>query len=184
MKLLVTRHGETDFNVQKRYAGSTDVPLNARGLEQAQALAQRLINQPLDVIVVSPLTRARQTADAVHRLRPELPVVVMEEFAERNVGVYEGLTGAEIQQRYPQLWARGCTRRTDDAPDGGETVRQLDQRIARGLAKLKEAYADKTVLLVCHGGVSKAINRQMTGLSYDEMYDFVLGNGEVAEYMG
>ncbi len=182
MKLLVTRHGETDFNVQRRYAGLTDVPLNARGMEQAQQLAQRLADQSLDVIVVSPLTRARQTAEAVQLLHPETPLVVMEDFAERHLGVYEGLTGEEARQRYPELWARYCTRQTDDAPDGGETIRQLDERVARGLTKLKEAYAGKTVLLVCHGGVSKVINRQMTGLCYEDMYDFVLGNGEVVVY--
>jgi len=182
MILYVVRHGETQFNVEKRYAGQTDVPLNERGIEQAKELAKKLAEEPFDLIVTSPLQRARVTAEQICAYHKEIPLIEMDEFREVCVGVYEGLTGAEAQERYPDLWARKCTRQLDDAPTGGETTRQVDIRVAKGLAILKEKYPEKRVLLVCHGFVSRAINRQMRGLSFDEMHEFSLGNCEVVAY--
>jgi len=182
MILYVVRHGETQFNVEKRYAGQTDVPLNERGLEQARELAMKLAEEPFNVIVTSPLQRARVTAEQIRAYHKEVPLVVMEEFQEVCVGVYEGLTGKEAQERYPELWARKCTRQLDDAPTGGETTRQCDVRVAKGIATLKENYPDKKVLLVCHGFVSRIINRQMKGLSFEDMHEFSLGNCEVVKY--
>lgn len=182
MMLYVVRHGETQFNVEKRYAGQTDVPLNERGIEQAKELAKKLAEEPFDVIVTSSLQRAQATAEQICVYHKEVPLVVMEEFREVCVGVYEGLTRVEVQERYPELWARNCTRQSDDAPTGGETIRQCDTRVAKGVAMLKEKYPDKKVLLVCHGFVSRTINRQMKGLSFEEMHEFSLGNCEVVTY--
>lgn len=182
MILYVVRHGETQFNVEKRYAGQTDVSLNERGIEQAKKLAEKLEGEQFDVIVTSPLQRARATAEQIRIYHKEIPLVVMEEFREVCVGVYEGLTREEVQEQYPDLWARNCTRQLDDAPTGGETARQVDSRVAKGLAILKEKYPEKRVLLVCHGFVSRAINRQLRGLSFEEMHGFSLGNCEVVTY--
>lgn len=182
MMLYVVRHGETQFNVEKRYAGQTDVPLNERGIQQAQELAKKLAEDYFDVIVTSPLQRARTTAEQIRAYHKDIPLIVMDEFREVCVGVYEGLTGAEAQERYPDLWARKCTRQADDAPTGGETARQVDSRVAKGLGVLKEKYPDKRILLVCHGFVSRTINRQMKGLSFEEMHEFSLGNCEVVTY--
>lgn len=182
MILYVVRHGETQFNVEKRYAGQTDVPLNERGIEQAKALAKKLVGEPFDVIVTSSLLRARMTAEEVAEYHKEIPFVVMDEFREVCVGVYEGLTREEVQERYPELWARNCTRQLDDAPTGGETTRQVGIRVAKGLEILKKKYPEKRVLLVCHGFVSRVINRQLRGLSFEEMHGFSLGNCEVVKY--
>ena len=189
MILYVTRHGETDFNVEKRYTGSTDIPLNAKGLRQAEELANRLSDIKFDVIVSSHLLRARQTAEII-RKSVESPMVIMEEFAEVNIGVYEGLTREEAQAQYPEIWARQAeiyattgARPIDDAPTGGETLRQFDARITGGLAKLKAMYAESKVLLVCHGFVARVINRQLMGLSFSDMDTFTLGNCEVVEYV-
>lgn len=182
MILYVVRHGETQFNVEKRYVGQTDVPLNERGIEQAKELAKKLAEEPFDLIVTSSLLRARMTAEQVAEYHKEIPFLVMDEFREVCVGVYEGLTREEVQGRYPELWARKCTRQVDDAPTCGETARQVDTRVAKGIAELKELYPDKKVLLVCHGFVSRTINRQMRGISFEEMHEFSLGNCEVVTY--
>lgn len=182
MILYVVRHGETQFNVEKRYAGQTDVPLNERGIEQAKGLAKKLEKEPFDVIVTSSLLRARMTAEQMAEYHKEIPFVIMNEFREVCVGVYEGLTREEVQERYPELWTRNCTRQLDDAPTGGETTRQVDARVAKGLAILKEKYPEKRVLLVCHGFVSRVINRQLRGLSFEKMHEFSLGNCEVIQY--
>lgn len=84
MILYVTRHGETDYNVQKRYTGSTDIPLNIKGMQQAEDLANKLAIIKFDIIISSPLLRAKQTAEIIHKLF-NVPIVIMEEFSEINV---------------------------------------------------------------------------------------------------
>ena len=182
MHLYVARHGETDNNVQGRYAGSIDVPLNQNGLQQAEVLAQKLAGITFDVIVSSPMARARMTAETIFVYHPETPLEVIKHFAERSVGVFEGLTREEAKEQYSELFNRWCTRQLDDAPTGGETNRQFETRVISGLEELKLRYWDKTVLLVCHGFVSRMINKLLKGLSYDEMHGFTLNNCEVAEY--
>ena len=183
IKLYVVRHGKTDFNVEGRYAGSTDVPLNKTGISQAEELADKLklSDMKFDVVISSPLLRARQTADIVCSALKN-SYVIIEQFAERNVGVYEGLTQREAMKKYPELWRRQCTRQLDDAPTKGETIRQFDARIIDGLDILRRDYKNKRVLLIAHGFVSRAINRYCMNLSFDEMHSFLLDNCEVAEY--
>ena len=136
MIVYVTRHGETDYNLQGRYTGSTDIPLNKNGLLQAQELARKLASVEFDIIISSPLLRAKQTAEIIHK-SSNVPIIVIDEFAEINVGVYEGLTREEAQTQYPDIWARLGSRPPDDAPTGGETHKQVDVRIAAGIIKLK-----------------------------------------------
>ena len=168
MILYVTRHGETDYNAQGRYSGSTDVPLNETGIRQAKELAKKLSVVKFDVVVSSPMLRARQTADIVCDVL-NMDYIIYPQFAERNVGVYEGLTRAEIIKHYPDLWARKCTSQLDDAPTGGETIRQACARIDEGMGKLKREYPDKTVLLICHGFTSRAVNRYCNNITIEEM---------------
>lgn len=168
MILYVTRHGETEYNAQGRYAGSTDIPLNETGIRQAHELAMRLQDIKYDITACSPMLRARQTADIVCAALG-MNYTVYPEFAERSVGVYEGLTKEEIMQRYPELWARKCTSQPDDAPTGGETIRQACARVDKGMDRLLKEFTDKTVLLVCHGFTARAVNRYCLGLSFEEM---------------
>jgi probable phosphoglycerate mutase len=182
MTLYVTRHGETDYNVQGRYAGTTDTPLNGNGLRQAEELAVKLSSADLNVIVSSPLLRARQTADIIRKAFG-VPLTVMEEFAEINLGVYEGLTREEAQTRYPDMWARLSSRPPDVAPDGGETHRQFDAKVAAGMEKLKSMYNNSNVLLVCHALTARVINRQIQGLSFEDMHKFTIMNCEAVKYI-
>lgn len=184
MVLYVVRHGEIDFNTEKRYAGNTDIPLNKVGIDQAKQLAEKL-NQSsfFDFIITSSLIRAKQTAEIINETR-NIPLIIIDEFKERNLGVFEGLTHEEIKIKYPDLYERKCTRQMDDAPTNGETIREFDERITKALLKLKEEYSEKNVLLVTHGGVSMIINRYYKNLSFDEMYNgFRLGNCEIVKYI-
>ena len=181
MVIYVTRHGETDYNLQNRYAGSTDIALNSKGIQQAKDLADKLAVLKFDIIISSPLSRAKQTAEIINKSF-DVPIVIMDEFSEINVGVYEGLTREEAQTKYPETWARLAGRPLDDAPAGGETVMQFDARIAAGLEKLKIEYSENRLLLVCHGFTARAINRRLTGLSFKDIDTFTLGNCEIVEY--
>ena len=155
--------------------------LNANGLHQAEELARKLASIEFDVIISSPLLRAKQTAEVIHKSFG-VPIICIDEFTEINVGVYEGLTREEAQTQYPDLWARLGSRPSDDAPTGGETHRQVDTRIAAGITKLKAEYNKNKVLLVCHAFAARAINRQLMGLSFENMHTFTLGNCEIVRY--
>jgi len=254
MRIYVTRHGETDYNVQGRYCGSTDIGLNDAGLAQACELAVRLKkmvsaqkmtdipgaagaagvpgipdvpsasgmprvpgipdvpgdadvpimataqsmagitgmpNTPgimFDAVVSSPMLRARQTADIVCEALG-MPYIVYGQFTERDMGVYEGLTKDEAKERYPELWNRQCTSKPDDAPDGGESLRQACARIDEGMERLRGDYRinrdgyDVCVLIICHGFTARAIHRYCQNLSFEEMSGFFLKNCEIAEYI-
>ncbi|MDR0396817.1 MAG: histidine phosphatase family protein [Oscillospiraceae bacterium] len=172
MSIYVVRHGETEHNRQGRFTGSIDAPLNESGRLQAATLARRMFETVrLDAIVSSPMLRALETAraaaDAYH-----LPIETADEFVERNMGVYEGLTVEECRERYPDQFARKPTFKWDDAPEGGETLRQIDARVSRGLDRVLSAHPDKEVMIVCHGVVVMIIGMRLCGLSLDEMRGF------------
>ena len=181
MILYVVRHGESESNLQGKYGGHYDTPLTPKGLGQAKQLAEKLNEINFEIMITSSLIRARQTAQIVNEVF-NVPLVVSDEFKERNMGVYEGLTQEEITEKYPNLWERKCTRQWNDAPTNGETYQQFDERITKALLNLEKEYPEKSVLLVTHGFVSRIINRYYKNLSFDEMHDFDLKNCEIAEY--
>ncbi|MHC8286755.1 histidine phosphatase family protein [Pseudomonas sp. XS1P51] len=176
MHLYVVRHGETWANAEQRYLGSLDPELTERGCEQAQALEAHLPKN-LDVLVVSPRLRARETANILNE-RLNLPVEIMDCFRERDVGVFEGLTQPDARERYPQLWSQNITRRWDVGPTGGESIVDVVERVRDGLVELKSRYPSKTVLLVAHGFVAKTI-RALAKDDFSDFYDWQLSNGNM-----
>ncbi|MDR1704023.1 MAG: histidine phosphatase family protein [Clostridiales bacterium] len=181
MVLYVARHGESEYNVQKRFSGSIDIPLNERGFAQAGELAEKLKEVKLDVIVSSSLLRARQTADTINKYH-NLPINIRKEFVERNFGVFEGLTWDEGRERYPDDWPRFEAMGLDDDPPNGETVYQVNDRVRPALDELLERYPDKNVLLVCHGFTARIIHVWAKGLPLERLHGFILGNCEVVKY--
>jgi broad specificity phosphatase PhoE len=114
LTLLLARHGQTDLNTDERWQGRMDAPLNATGFAQAEQLVLSLPGG-IDALVVSPMLRARQTAEPVARalgLEPTLDA----DFRERDFGLFEGLTADEAAQQYPALAARNVAYRWDEAP--------------------------------------------------------------------
>ena len=181
MILYVVRHGESEANLHGKYSGHYDTPLTPKGLEQAKQLTEKLSEINFKIIISSSLIRARQTAQNINNVF-NVPLIVSDEFKERNMGVYEGLTQNEIIEKFPDLWERKCTRQWNDAPTNGETYQQFDERITKALLNLEKEYPEKSVLLVTHGFVSRVINRYYKSLSFDEMHGFDLGNCEIVEY--
>ncbi|HWI83666.1 histidine phosphatase family protein [Ramlibacter sp.] len=175
MELLVIRHGETEFNRAGRYLGALDPELTDRGKEQAIALRPLLAD--IDVVLCSPLRRARQTAELICAGRALSPVPV-EWLRERHVGVFEGLTRSEAQARFPELWARNITRHWAAAPPGGESIEQVVQRVREGLAELAASCPGRRVALVCHGFVAKVL-RAIGHAGFDDFFDWQLPNAGV-----
>lgn len=175
MKLLVLRHGETAFNIEHRYLGALDPELTERGIEQAQQLA-RILPDDIQHILCSPLLRARQTADIIAQAG-NTKAKVVSAFRERDVGVFEGLTQAQAQQRHPDLWARNITRRWNEAPTGGETIEVVALRVRDGLLQLQQQYDDAPVALVAHGFVAKII-RALSQQNFADLFTWQLANAQ------
>lgn len=179
--LYLARHGETDLNVELRYQGRTDAQLNELGWTQAAQLAERLPTE-ITRIVASPLQRAQQTASVVSRRRG-LPVLTMSEFRERDFGVFEGLNREDAMTRYPELWARNIAQLWDEAPPGGETIREVVQRVEQGLRCLEVGHPGETVLLVAHGFIARAVRYLVLRWPEDDFYlEPMMGNAEFQHY--
>jgi len=145
---LLLRHGQTPMSVQKRYAGRTDAPLTEVGVQQAAAAAKRLASAGLGVIVTSPLRRTVQTAQAVAAVTGAA-VVTDDGFRETDFGAWEGLTFAEVRERWPaeiSAWLAD----PDVAPPGGESFTDVSARVTEALDRVLAARAGQTVLIVSH----------------------------------
>jgi broad specificity phosphatase PhoE/ribonuclease HI len=151
------RHGETALSVEKRFSGQDDATLTDRGRAQAKAAAQRLSELGIDVIVSSPVRRARQTADAV-AAAVGVEVHVEPGFAETDFGEWQGSTFAEVQQRWPDELQRWL----DDpeiAPPGGESQLATERRVVDARHRVLSSYPDLTVVVVSHVTPIKALIR-------------------------
>jgi probable phosphoglycerate mutase len=145
---ILLRHGQTPMSVQKRYAGRSDVPLTDLGVQQAAAAAKRLASVGLDVIVTSPLLRAVQTAEEV-ATATGAPVVTDEGFRETDFGAWEGLTFAEVWERWPaELTAWMADPAV--APPGGESFAEVSERVTDALYRVLAARERQAVLIVSH----------------------------------
>lgn len=181
LTLLVVRHGRTALNIEERYLGVLDPPLDACGVAQASALAGALAGQA-QAIVSSPRRRALQTAEVL-AAASGLPVRVLDAFAERDVGVFEGLTRDEARDAHPALWRQDVTRQWDGAPPGGESIRAVVDRVGRGLDLLRRDYPDRTVVLVAHGFVAKVVRALLLDLSWEDFFRYALQNGAFERYV-
>jgi len=145
------RHGETDWNLGRRLQGHSDRPLNETGRGQAQALAEELADEPLEAVYASDLSRADETARIVANAH-DLEVTTLPELRERHFGTWEGLSDAEIKERFADQIAEGTL-------GDGETREQMDRRVLEALRRIAGAHPDGTVLVVSHGGPLRAVLR-------------------------
>ena len=146
---LLLRHGQTALSTERRFAGRGDIPLTEAGERQAADTAARLAARGgIDVIVTSPLRRARRTADAVSEATG-VPSRVEDGLAETDFGKWEGLTFAEASARWPDelsAWLRSA----DVAPPGGESFAATARRVSAALDRLLAEHQFQTLLLVSH----------------------------------
>ena len=159
--VLLIRHGQTDWNVERRWQGHYDAPLNAAGREQACRLARRLSGWPIEAIYSSDLRRAAETAqilgDAVG-----LTPVLDPAWRELHVGAFEGHTREEIRERFPEAWAR-MSQGFIQAPQG-ESLSELGQRVAPRFEQLLVEHEAQMFAIVSHGATLRSLLGHVLGL--------------------
>jgi probable phosphoglycerate mutase len=169
LALRLIRHGQTDWNVQSRFQGQVDVPLNALGQAQAQRLAMRLKVEPAEPLVVSDLLRTRQTAQAIEPIW-SVQAQPSASWREQSFGILEGLVAQDIERQYPQEWRQWLSYRSDYVPPGGESFQMLDARIrqaVREVVSLCEKMKLPSCTVVTHGAVLDVIWRWVHGLDLE-----------------
>jgi len=169
--IVLVRHGVTDWNLDRRFQGQIDIPLNDEGRRQAELTGRRLASDPererIAAVHTSDLSRAAQTAEPIARALG-LPLHADPALRERNYGAFEGRTHDELAQQEVEAWARWRAREPDfDLPGGGESLRAFHARVERALLGLAGRYPSATVVAVAHGGVLDCAFRIAAGLPLD-----------------
>jgi len=174
-RIILVRHGQTDWNRDDRFRGHADVPLNATGVAQAQATGQRVAEewQPV-AIYSSPLTRAKDTGQTIadHLEKPKqtrIPVQVIPDLADFDFGNWQGLTPEEAKQRWPaEIEAWYASPQIVHIP-GGETLQDLRERAMKVIRNLVSRHPGETIAVVSHTDVNRIILLDMLSLK-DEYF--------------
>jgi broad specificity phosphatase PhoE len=181
LHLMLVRHGESEWNAQRRYQGQSDVPLSALGRRQVELIAEQLAGDKIDAIYASDLVRAWQTASAIAE-KIGLEISPEPRLRELKFGILEGLTFDEAQAQYPQMiaaWLDDFNR----PPEGAETIDLFNARVVSLLDELKQKHDEQTVLLVAHGGSLSEILRVALGLSREKRWYLEMGNASLSEIL-
>lgn len=178
MAIYVIRHGQTDYNVRKVFQGQTDIPLNEVGIQQAKETAKKFEKLNIDAILVSPLTRAKQTAQCVSEITG-VPLTIEEGLIERSFGEMEGHHNREdcnigMLLDYDKNY-NIC---------GVEPIQTLFKRVYSCMDDIIKRFENKDVVLVTHAGVAQAIECYFNGLPQDkDIAAVTLKNAEVRTYI-
>ena len=177
-RIIAVRHGETAWNVDARIQGHLDIPLNATGLWQAHQLARALAAEPIAAIYASDLQRAHATAQAVASATGA-PLVADPGLRERSFGALQGRTFAQIEAEHPEEALRWRKRDPHFAPEGGESLVVLRERIADTTHRLAAQHAGALVVLVAHGGVLDVLYRLATRQELQAPRTWLLTNAAI-----
>ncbi|MFH2011128.1 MAG: histidine phosphatase family protein [Pseudomonadota bacterium] len=164
-RIILIRHGETDWNKEQVFRGRIDVPLNSVGLEQAKVTGEALRNYRIDAIYSSPLSRAMKTAEAVAAFHPDISVKEAEGFIDIDFGKWQGIPHNRVQEEYRELYNK-WEREPDivKMPDG-ESLDDVKLRSMGALNNIFVNHDNKTVAIASHRVVNKVILCSVLGLT-------------------
>ena len=176
MEILLTRHGQTEWNLLKKVQGKADIELNEKGIKQAEETRKFLKNEEIDLILCSPLKRAVQTAEIINQER-NIRMIIDERVSERDFGEFEGMSNTNFD--FNAFWSYRQNLKYDKA----ENIRDFFVRVYNFLDSIKNEYAGKRILIVAHGGISIPVKCYFEGIPNTEtLLPLCLGNCEVAKY--
>ena len=177
-RIVVIRHGETSWNVATRIQGHRDIALNDTGRWQAAQVARALGSEPIAAVYASDLMRAHATGASIADAAGA-PLHAEPGLRERNFGMLEGRTFAEIEADLPEQAQRWRKRDPHFAPEGGESLTLLQARIAEITARLAARHLGEQIVLVAHGGVLDVLYRLATGQALQAPRTWLLTNAAI-----
>jgi len=153
-KLIIVRHGITDWSVEKRYCGRTDIPLNNSGKKQAAELCRVLSSEKIDAVYTSSAKRAHEFAKIAFE---KLPIAVMPELNEMAFGIFEGLTYDEIMRKHHEIYTKWIEDPSGEDIPEGESMGDFKKRIESAFKKIIRHGENKTSAVITHAGTIKMI---------------------------
>lgn len=181
-RIIAIRHGETAWNVETRLQGHLDIGLNTRGQWQAERAAEALADEEIAAIYTSDLVRARTTAQAIADKATRLgerQLHLVLGLRERGFGIFEGQTYAQVASDWPEESRRWRQREPDFAPQGGESLVQVRDRVAATVNTIAAQHIGEQIVLVAHGGVMDALYRLATRQEIEAPRTWDLGNAAI-----
>ncbi len=178
-KLLLVRHGETELNSSQRYWGKTDVGLGAVGLKQAEHLRDRLSAEKIDFVYSSQLRRALVTAQTIALIH-NINVVSCSELNEIDFGELEGLNFSEVNGKYPEVARQWMQRSPELAYPEGESLSQLEKRVAEFRTRLARHADSDIILIVAHSGVLRTLICQLLDLKISDRWKIRVDLGSLS----
>jgi probable phosphoglycerate mutase len=172
--IIIVRHGQTQWNIRKIRQGHLDSELTEKGIAQARALGERLARENFTALYSSDLGRAVQTARMIMCVTGH-EIVTDSRLRERHLGIFQGLSGDEIQERHPEEYRLHRTLGPDYVIPGGESVRQQVARNVRCLDEIAEKHRGEKVVVVTHGGVVSGLFRYVLNIPLEapRRFEFV-----------
>jgi alpha-ribazole phosphatase len=180
-RLLLVRHGETEWNRQKRFQGQRDIPLNEFGRQQVSVLSRRLKNEAINALYTSDLSRAWETAKSISTINGELVMIKDSRLREMNFGEWEGLTWAEIREKDPSVMENWSKYLAEKGPPGGETLFRFSERILKFSEEINKTHLDETVLLVAHGGTIMVLICLLLGHPLEKYWQFRIEKASISD---
>ncbi|MEQ9369536.1 MAG: histidine phosphatase family protein [Coleofasciculus chthonoplastes F3-SA18-01] len=186
LRLLLVRHGETEWNRVSRFQGGIDVPLNENGRQQGQQVAEFLKDIPIDFAVTSPMLRPKETAELILQYHSGITLELEDKFREINHGRWEGKLESEINQEYADLLHQWKVDPATVQMPNGENLNQVWERATAAwdrMIQVKAVSAEselKTGLVVAHDAINKVILCHVLGLSSESFWSIKQGNGGVS----
>lgn len=178
-RICLVRHGETEWNADRRIQGWIDIDLNPIGRAQSAAAGSWLRNAGIVALYSSDLKRAWATAQAIGAALGLSPVAARE-LRERGYGIFEGLTYDEARVRFPDDYAAFARRDADYGFDGGESLKQMFARVTGKLDAIAAAHPRDNVAVVVHGGVLDIVNHFVRGNPLEMPRDFLIPNAGIS----
>jgi alpha-ribazole phosphatase/probable phosphoglycerate mutase len=179
MRLLLARHGESIWNAERRFQGSTDIPLSARGRAQARALAQGLRPYRVRAAYVSPFRRAVETAELALR-GTGVALTVLDELRELSLGTWEGCTVDEIRARDGDPYVAWVRAPHDCPPPGGEPLPVVSARVRAAVDRIAALHPEgDDVLVVAHGGVISVYACHLLGCDFNRLWRLRVDNASL-----
>ncbi|MBC8586810.1 histidine phosphatase family protein [Paratissierella segnis] len=166
MRLYITRHGTTEWNIEKRLQGWGDSPLTEEGINRAVSLGESLADVDFDIIYTSPQKRAMETAKLIMGNK-NTKIITHDGLKELRFGIWEGMELDEINEKYPEEYYLYRNRPELYIPIDGESFKDLFNRVESFLEELK-AVDYRNVLIVTHGMTIKTLITIIKGLTLDE----------------
>jgi phosphoserine phosphatase len=180
MRLIIVRHGESEWNRIHRYQGQLDAPLSELGLQQADALAERLKDEPLDQIYSSPLQRAAKTALAIARYHPAVPFGYADELLEIHHGEWQGKYADEIAAQYAAGLREWREHPTRAQMPGGESFSNVLKRTLDFQERIAAEHKDQTVLISTHDVIVKILVADALGMNMDRINRIWVTNASIS----